>query len=154
MIWDRVQLIIFFIQETALGILYIFQTQVYLRKRSPLLGATSTTHSAFHSNDQLQITPHYQKSVLWQLIYANALIIALDITLLGIQCANMLQLQGAFKPCVYGMKLKIEFVILNRLINMIQPPSGGWMPLTSVSKSAVTSGGISQHTRMHTHSDS
>lgn len=154
MIWDRVQLIIFFIQETVLSILYIFQTQIYLRKRSPLLETTSNTHSPFRSNGQTQVNPHYQKSVLWQLIYANALIIVLDITLLGIQCAHMFNLQGAFKPCVYGIKLKVEFVILNRLINMIHPPASGWMPLTSGPKSVVTSGSISQNARMRINSDS
>lgn len=63
--------------------------------------------------------------MLWQLVYANALIIALDITLLGIQCADLFYLQGAIKPCVYGIKLKIEFVILNRLINTVRQPGGG-----------------------------
>lgn len=61
--------------------------------------------------------------MLWQLIWANTLIIALDVTLLGIQCANLFHLQGAFKPCVYGIKLKLEFVILNRLINTVRQGS-------------------------------
>lgn len=58
--------------------------------------------------------------MLHQLIYTNLLVIALDIALLGIRYANMFYLQGAFKPCVYGVKLKVEFVILNRLIKSVR----------------------------------
>lgn len=59
-------------------------------------------------------------TLLSQLIYINLIIIALDTALLGIQYADMFYLQGAFKPCVYGVKLKMEFVILNRLIQSLQ----------------------------------
>jgi len=96
-----------------------------------------------------------QKTVLWQLIYANSLIIALDIVLLGIQCANLFYLQGAFKPCVYGMKLKIEYVILNRLINIIQRPSGGRIYISSGSGPGNSSstggppGSTTRHERDH-----
>lgn len=37
----------------------------------------------------------------------------------GRQYANLFYLQGAFKPAIYGVKLKLEFVILNRLIKTI-----------------------------------
>lgn len=47
------------------------------------------------------------------------LIILLDVTLLGIQNASLFYLAGAFKPAVYGAKLKLEFVILNRLIKTL-----------------------------------
>jgi hypothetical protein len=57
--------------------------------------------------------------MLHHLIYINLLIISLDITLLGIQYASLFYLQGAFKPAIYGVKLKLEFVILNRLIKSI-----------------------------------
>lgn len=125
-IWDRLQLVVYFVQETALGMLYIYQTRKYLRQRSPLLErswSTATPHGhGHHVSSGTQ--PKEQKTVLWQLLVANILIIALDITLLGIQCANLFYLQGAFKPCVYGIKLKIEFAILNRLISTIRAPAG------------------------------
>ncbi|KAH6654852.1 integral membrane protein [Truncatella angustata] len=123
LIWDRLQLVVFFVQETALSILYIYETRKYLRDSSPLLErpwaapATAGGVNRAQSNDQ--------KKILRQLIYTNVLIIVLDITLLGIQCADLFYLQGAFKPCVYGIKLKVEFVILNRLINSIQGRSNG-----------------------------
>ncbi|KAI2622873.1 hypothetical protein GGS26DRAFT_227872 [Hypomontagnella submonticulosa] len=110
-VWDRLQTIVFFLQETTLSVLYIWQTRVYLRDLAPLF-----------------LDPHpsakikKQKTMLHHLIYINILIICLDITLLGIQNANLFYLQGAFKPAVYGVKLKLEFVILNRLIKSLQRP--------------------------------
>ncbi|KAK6210787.1 hypothetical protein LQW54_005835 [Pestalotiopsis sp. IQ-011] len=118
LVWDRVQLVVFFVQETALSILYIHQTRKYLRDAAPLLERSWSLPNRAQAPHEGQ--NNEQKGVLRQLIYTNLLIIALDITLLGIQCADLFYLQGAFKPCVYGIKLKAEFVILNRLINSVQ----------------------------------
>lgn len=102
-----------------LSLLYIYHTRKYLLARSPLIERTwSVAETEHDSGDRSQ--SQEQNSVLWQLVYSNVLIIALDITLLGIQCADLFYLQGAFKPCVYGVKLKIEFAILNRLIATVQ----------------------------------
>jgi hypothetical protein len=54
------------------------------------------------------------------LIATNVLIIVLDIALLAIVYAEMWYLQGNMKPAVYGVKLRIEFSILNRLVSMTQ----------------------------------
>ncbi|KAL4903334.1 hypothetical protein BDW74DRAFT_179753 [Aspergillus multicolor] len=147
--WDRVQLVVFFVQETALSIMYMFKTRKFLRGRSTLrwsipepnavptipssLPLPSPTHLRHNSHSQhpplsaQQAMKNEEKAVLWQLIYANTLIIALDITLLGIQSAGprLFHLQGAFKPCVYGIKLKLEFVILNKLRDIATRPVGG-----------------------------
>ncbi|OAA36317.1 integral membrane protein [Beauveria brongniartii RCEF 3172] len=64
--------------------------------------------------------PKERSPVLRHLIYVNILIIVLDIILLGIQCADLFYLQAALKPCIYGLKLKAEFAILNRLIGILQ----------------------------------
>lgn len=111
------QLAVFFVQETMLSLLYIYHTRKYLLARSPLIERTWSVAESDHGE---RSQSQEQNSVLWQLVYSNVLIIALDITLLGIQCADLFYLQGAFKPCVYGVKLKIEFAILNRLIATVQ----------------------------------
>ncbi|RYO76126.1 hypothetical protein DL763_010691 [Monosporascus cannonballus] len=132
-IWDRLQLIVFFVQETSLSILYIVQARKFLRDSSLLhpkpvsstttgttildtsLGST-TSSGANRDPDRDETT----KQVLHHLIYTNVLIIALDVAVLGIQSADLFYLQGAFKPCVYGVKLKVEFAILNRLIKSVR----------------------------------
>ncbi|OJJ97677.1 hypothetical protein ASPACDRAFT_45774 [Aspergillus aculeatus ATCC 16872] len=132
LIWDRVQLAAFLIQETALSTLYILHTQTFLRGRAPLRErpyspyAPRSASALLHGVDPEGPNLKGQTDVLWQLIYANVLIMVLDFTLFGIQCAKMFYLQGALKPCVYGIKLKVEFLMLNRLREIIlQPASGG-----------------------------
>ncbi|KAK3994317.1 hypothetical protein QBC44DRAFT_236535 [Cladorrhinum sp. PSN332] len=118
--WDRVQLTVFFVQETALSLLYIWQARKYLRNSSllsqPYLSETNPNDS---SASPPKASPE-TKQVLNHLVLSNILVIALDIALLGVQYADLFYLQGAFKPCVYGVKLKVEFAILNRLLEMVK----------------------------------
>lgn len=72
--------------------------------------------------DKSQAQAPEQKKILVQLLFAHILIIIIDIIALGIECADILDWQAAIKPFVYGIKLKIEFFILNRLIYLVQPP--------------------------------
>ncbi|RAK79049.1 uncharacterized protein BO72DRAFT_494406 [Aspergillus fijiensis CBS 313.89] len=132
LIWDRVQLAAFLIQETALSTLYILQTRTFQRGRAPLRErpyspyAPRSASALLHGVEPDRPSLKGQTNVLWQLVYANVLIIVLDFTFFGIQCARMFYLQGALKPCVYGIKLKIEFLILNRLREItLQPASRG-----------------------------
>ncbi|RYP88834.1 hypothetical protein DL769_000200 [Monosporascus sp. CRB-8-3] len=134
-IWDRLQIIVFFVQETSLSILYILQARKFLRDGSLLhrkpvsttTAATTTTpdtslgstSSPGGNRDRDETT----KQVLHHLIQTNVLIIVLDVAVLGIQSAGLFYLQGAFKPCVYGIKLKVEFAILNRLIKSVRAHS-------------------------------
>ncbi|KAI1338917.1 integral membrane protein [Xylariaceae sp. FL0016] len=117
-IWDRIQLTVFFVQETLLSALYIYQTRKHLRSTTLLVKSSQFLDSSDRSETE-------SKSVLHHLIYTNILVIILDIALLGIQYADQFYLQGAFKPCVYGVKLKLEFVILNRLVKSVRRTGAG-----------------------------
>ncbi|KAK0726766.1 hypothetical protein B0T26DRAFT_763964 [Lasiosphaeria miniovina] len=118
LIWDRIQLTVFFVQETALSLLYIYHTRQYLRDSSLL--------SQPPPSSVLPLRPVVETDeVLRHLVYTNVLVIALDVALLGVQYADLFYLQGAFKPCVYGIKLKVEFAILNRLVEMVRRRGGG-----------------------------
>ncbi|KAI1095706.1 hypothetical protein F5B19DRAFT_314343 [Rostrohypoxylon terebratum] len=133
-IWDRFQTAVFFVQETALSILYIHQTRLYLRDLAPLLrppgsSTTSTTTASTITRTATATTTSpsriaKKKTLLHHLLYINVLIICLDVTLLGIQNASLFYLAGAFKPAVYGAKLKLEFVILNRLVKTLPNRAG------------------------------
>ncbi|SPQ24547.1 2c00c64e-5fed-40bf-b328-66cc6d921471 [Thermothielavioides terrestris] len=129
--WDRVQLTVYFVQETALSLLYIWHARKLLRNSSlfsrthvypvSTLGLPSTTTT---TTTRTRFAPE-TRQVLRHLVLANIIVIVLDAALLGVQCANLFYLQGAFKPCVYGVKLKVEFAILNRLIGVIRRPHDG-----------------------------
>lgn len=99
-------------QEAALSILYIYQALKFLQSTSLLYKPSiASSPSLSRTTDAAR-----RRSVLYRLIYINIFIIVLDIALLGINSADLFYLQGSFKPCVYGVKLKAEFVILNSLI--------------------------------------
>lgn len=56
--------------------------------------------------------------MLRQLITINVLVILLDITILGLEFADLYKLQTAYKAMSYSIKLKLEFSILNNLVNI------------------------------------
>ncbi|KAL7930077.1 hypothetical protein V8C35DRAFT_169379 [Trichoderma chlorosporum] len=100
-IFERVQLTVFFVQEVILSVLYIHETYKILRSyRGLVTGATRTN--------------------MVHLILINFVIIALDISILILQYTNHYDLQTAWKPFVYSIKLKMEFNILNRLVELSQ----------------------------------
>jgi hypothetical protein len=103
LVWDRVQVTIFFLQETTISVLYIVETRRVLLNRS-ILG-----------QDDKPI-----RTVMWHLIYTNILVVFLDCALLAMSYSPYFYVQAAFKPCVYGLKLRVEFSILNRLVTILQ----------------------------------
>lgn len=103
LIWDRVQVTIFFVQETIISMMYIIETRRVLLNRSALGQDDKTV-----------------RQVMRHLIYTNMLVVFLDCTLLGMSYSPYFYVQAAFKPCVYGVKLRIEFAILNRLVSTLR----------------------------------
>lgn len=65
----------------------------------------------------------HSREVFRHLIYVNVLVIFLDCSLLALSYADFFYVQSAYKPCVYGVKLRVEFAILNRLIASVQRAS-------------------------------
>lgn len=98
LIWDRIELAAFFLQETLISLLYIRSTASHLRSVA-LLG----TH------------PLTTRRLLRHLIGVNVFIIALDCSLIGLCYAGFFFLQGYYKAAVYAVKLRTEFTILNQL---------------------------------------
>jgi hypothetical protein len=93
-----VQVTAFFVQETLIGILYIYQTAKYFRTLEPLGNTRQNTR------DNLR-----------NLIGVNVVIIMLDCSVLGLSYSGLFNLQGFYKVAVYAAKLRMEFTILNQL---------------------------------------
>jgi hypothetical protein len=108
---------VFFVQETIISILYVLQTRKHLNDSSVLARSTADEHGS-HRN---------RRQVLYHLVYGNLVVIGLDTALLAVEFANLFYIQGALKPCVYGVKLRVEFFILNQLISNVQRSSYGSM---------------------------
>jgi hypothetical protein len=58
--------------------------------------------------------------VMWQLFIINVIIIAMDIALLALEYRNLRTLEQAFKVVIYSFKLKLEFAILGKLVELVQ----------------------------------
>jgi hypothetical protein len=58
--------------------------------------------------------------VMWQLFIINIIIIVMDVALLVLEFHNLRVLEQAFKVVIYSVKLKLEFAILGKLVELVQ----------------------------------
>ncbi|KAB8229468.1 uncharacterized protein BDW43DRAFT_322119 [Aspergillus alliaceus] len=100
-IMERVQLVVFCVQELLISGIYLWETAKMLRLHPGPL--------------------HY--NVLTQFLIINIFIIVLDVAVVGIQFAGYYALQVTFKPVAYSLKFKLEYAILGRLIAIATSPS-------------------------------
>ena len=104
--YEPIQLTIFTVQEVAISVIYIYSAAKILRPIQTMRGKKV-------------------KATIWNLIYINVFIIAMDIAVINIEYAHLNELQHFFKACVYSVKLKIEFVVLNQLLELMQKRNAG-----------------------------
>lgn len=100
-IFDKIQVGVFFVQESIISGFYIYETVRLLgpvggRNRNPL------------------------RKLLSHLILVNILVLIFDATLLGTEYSGNFEIQTTYKPAIYSIKLKIEFSVLNRLIGIVK----------------------------------
>ena len=60
------------------------------------------------------------RRIILGLFLINVLIILMDIGLLVLEYRNLYALERAWKPFIYSVKLKLEFVILGKLVDLVQ----------------------------------
>jgi len=95
---ERIQMTIFCTQEFIISGLYVYETVRLLK--------------FVHMGTQTRRT-------MWQLFTINVIIVLLDIGLLAVEYKNLLNYERTFKSVVYTIKLKLEFAILNKLIQIV-----------------------------------
>lgn len=105
-IYEKIQLTVFVVQELIISGLYVYET-VNLLKLETTIGN------------------HRARTVLHHLIYVNILVMLLDFSIIGLEFANLYEIQTAWKPLVYSIKLKLEFSILNRLVELTKGARSG-----------------------------
>ncbi|KAJ5610179.1 hypothetical protein N7510_006898 [Penicillium lagena] len=106
-IMEKIQLTGFTLQETLLSTLYVIETVKLLR-----LGADTRRDA---------------RTIMYQLCGINILIITMDLVLLGLEYANFYAVQITLKGFIYSLKLKLEFAVLGRLVEVNQ---GSRQPLS------------------------
>lgn len=93
---ERIQLVWFCLQELLISSFYIYATVKLLS-----LDACS-----------------FSRGILFQLIGVNVIIMALDMSVVAVQYSGLFTFQVTFKVLVYSIKLKLEYAILGRLVEV------------------------------------
>ncbi|PHH92697.1 hypothetical protein CDD83_5934 [Cordyceps sp. RAO-2017] len=105
-IFEKLQLSVFSFQEMIISGLYIVETTKTLKL-------------------QRSIAPLGARNVLGHLLVVNFFLVLLDASILGLEFSNHYDIQTAWKPLVYSVKLKVEFSVLNRLVEFSQQVKTG-----------------------------
>lgn len=101
LIYDKIQIVVISVQETIISMIYIYETVL-------LLGGEGSK------------APGPLRKLLRHLIVINILVLIFDATLLAVQFSGHFEIQTTYKTAIYGIKLKIEFSVLNRLVSIVK----------------------------------
>jgi len=98
------QLVVITALETSISSLYVYEASHGLKR----LAALKKDHV---------------KAVFRELVALLILVVSLDMTLIVLQFTNNYLIQATWKPVVYSVKLKVETLVLNNLVNLVQSRS-------------------------------
>lgn len=108
---EKIQMVGFFMQELIISVIYIKET---LR----LLKLSESVKDDIES--VVDVKNLHVRKTMYQLISINAIIIAMDLVLLGVEFANLYLIQTTLKGVIYSIKLKLEFAVLGRLVQIVR----------------------------------
>ncbi|KAH6880787.1 hypothetical protein B0T10DRAFT_519196 [Thelonectria olida] len=100
-IYEKIQVTMFFLQELIISGIYI-----------------KTCYSFFDTQSTLHGNGSGVRRMRKHLLLVNVIIILLDIPILALEYADFYDFQTAYKALVYSVKLKLEFRILNQLLEL------------------------------------
>ena len=98
-IYEKIQVTLFCVQELVLSLLYIKSCFSFF-----------DIHDSLYGDAVLKMRRH--------LVAVNVFVILLDVPILCLEYTNDYDMQTAYKALVYSVKLKLEFRILNKLVEM------------------------------------
>ncbi|KAF2733627.1 hypothetical protein EJ04DRAFT_438758 [Polyplosphaeria fusca] len=105
---ERTQVTIFFVQEVVLSVIYIWKTTSMLKSEGPLFVSYKSVRGS------------RGRKVLIHTITMSFIIICLDLTLIALEFSGLYDIQTSYKGAVYSVKLKMEFTILNALMDLVK----------------------------------
>jgi hypothetical protein len=116
-IMEKIQMVGFFVQELILSIIYIKETLRLLK----LSEAVQDDARSFDDNAENGHLKHANvRKTMFQLLAINVLIIIMDLALLGVEFANLYLIETTLKGVVYSIKLKMEFAVLGKLVQLVR----------------------------------
>ncbi|KAK0616538.1 hypothetical protein B0T14DRAFT_568133 [Immersiella caudata] len=101
-LFEKIQLSGFFLQEDIISGIYIWETVKLLRVRGSV-----------RSGEKRR-----SRKMLVHLALVNVAVVMLDVTILVLECVGLHDVQRAYKLFAYSIKLKVEFSILNQLVEL------------------------------------
>ncbi|KAK4201016.1 hypothetical protein QBC40DRAFT_172515 [Triangularia verruculosa] len=107
-VMERIQQTVFTLQETVLSGLYIVFTFRFLRSGYEGVGAAAEKENKV------------VRRVVGLLIGVQVLAVGLDAGLTAFDFLNMFTLKCTLHPFVYAVKLRLEFVVLNQLVEIVK----------------------------------
>ena len=116
-IMEKIQMVGFFVQETILSIVYIKETVRLLRLSEQV---QDDVRSFDDSAGMGHLKNTNVRKTMYQLLTINVLIIAMDIALLSVEFANLYLIETTLKGVVYSIKLKLEFAVLGKLVQLVR----------------------------------
>jgi hypothetical protein len=98
---EQIQMVAITLQELIISALYIWKT-------TALLNVISRQNT---------------RSIIWQLLTINVIIICMDIAIVALQFLHYQLYQESIKAFVYSVKLKLELNILSKLVDLVSGDS-------------------------------
>lgn len=114
-IMEKIQMVGFFVQELILSVIYIRETIRLLR-----LGESVQDDVGSFDDGTGQLRNLAVRKTMYQILAINVIIIIMDLALLGVEFANLYLIETTLKGVVYSIKLKLEFAVLGKLVQIVK----------------------------------
>lgn len=114
-IMEKIQMVGFFVQELILSVIYIRETLRLLH-----LGESVQDDVGSFDDGTGQLRNASVRKTMYQILAINVIIILMDLALLGTAFANLYLIETTLKGVVYSMKLKLEFAVLGKLVQIVK----------------------------------
>jgi len=100
-IWEKIEILYFFLQEIGLSLMYLVCCYTFWAQEA--MRQSSRT-----------------RRLIQHLGFVNVLVIALDVIILYLEYSGNYLIQTSYKTWVYSVKLKVEISILNQLVDFVR----------------------------------
>ncbi|KAJ9605188.1 hypothetical protein H2200_010578 [Cladophialophora chaetospira] len=107
---EKIQMTVFCIQEFIISGIYLWKTLDIVKTQAQTIRTSSNASEQTKTN---RVT-----RVMTQLFIINIVIVAMDIALLVIEYKDLHIPEVAFKGLCYSVKLKLEFAVLSKLVEV------------------------------------
>ena len=114
-IMEKIQMVGFFLQELVLSVIYIRETIRLLH-----LGESVQDDVGSVDEGTVQLRSASARKTMYQILAINVIIIIMDLALLGVEFANLYLIETTLKGVVYSIKLKLEFAVLGKLVQIVK----------------------------------